>query len=81
VAIPDTLSGYRSSAAALRWNYHLQLTTAQWGIARRSWAVEGIGGLGHLGDSFAQKFGYKFAAIGRGSESASLAKNWSERLH
>jgi D-arabinose 1-dehydrogenase-like Zn-dependent alcohol dehydrogenase len=37
-------------------------------------AVQGIGGLGHLGIQFAQKFGYKVAAIGRGSENASLAK-------
>src|SRR4029453_2867945 len=36
-------------------------------------AVEGIGGLGHLGIQFAQKFGYKVAAIGRGSDSAALA--------
>src|ERR1700692_4222296 len=37
-------------------------------------AVQGIGGLGHLGVQFASKFGYKVAAIGRGSENASLAK-------
>src|SRR6202050_493987 len=37
-------------------------------------AVQGIGGLGHLGIQFAQKFGYKVAAIGRGSENGSLAK-------
>jgi D-arabinose 1-dehydrogenase-like Zn-dependent alcohol dehydrogenase len=37
-------------------------------------AVQGIGGLGHLGIQFAHKFGYKVAAIGRGSESAALAK-------
>src|SRR5579863_3592945 len=37
-------------------------------------AVQGIGGLGHLGIQFANKFGYKVAAIGRGSESAALAK-------
>jgi len=37
-------------------------------------AVLGIGGLGHLGIQFANKFGYKVAAIGRGSESAALAK-------
>ena len=37
-------------------------------------AVQGIGGLGHLGIQFANKFGYKVAAIGRGSETASLAK-------
>jgi D-arabinose 1-dehydrogenase-like Zn-dependent alcohol dehydrogenase len=37
-------------------------------------AVLGIGGLGHLGVQFANKFGYKVAAIGRGSENAALAK-------
>jgi D-arabinose 1-dehydrogenase-like Zn-dependent alcohol dehydrogenase len=37
-------------------------------------AVLGIGGLGHLGIQFANRFGYKVAAIGRGSESAALAK-------
>jgi len=37
-------------------------------------AVQGIGGLGHLGIQFATKFGYKVAAIGRGSENAALAK-------
>src|SRR5438067_3941631 len=37
-------------------------------------AVLGIGGLGHLGIQFANKFGYKVAAIGRGSENATVAK-------
>jgi D-arabinose 1-dehydrogenase-like Zn-dependent alcohol dehydrogenase len=37
-------------------------------------AVLGIGGLGHLGIQFANKFGYKVAAIGHGPESAALAK-------
>jgi D-arabinose 1-dehydrogenase-like Zn-dependent alcohol dehydrogenase len=37
-------------------------------------AVLGVGGLGHLGIQFAHKFGYKVAAIGRGAESAALAK-------
>jgi D-arabinose 1-dehydrogenase-like Zn-dependent alcohol dehydrogenase len=36
-------------------------------------AVQGIGGLGHLGIQFANRFGYKVVAIGRGSENASLA--------
>jgi len=36
-------------------------------------AVQGIGGLGHLGIQFANKFGYNVAAIGRGSENAALA--------
>jgi D-arabinose 1-dehydrogenase-like Zn-dependent alcohol dehydrogenase len=37
-------------------------------------AVQGTGGLGHLGIQFANKFGYKVAAVGRGPENASLAK-------
>jgi len=37
-------------------------------------AVQGIGGLGHLGIQFAAKFGYRVAAIGRGPENATLAK-------
>jgi D-arabinose 1-dehydrogenase-like Zn-dependent alcohol dehydrogenase len=37
-------------------------------------AVLGIGGLGHLGIQFASKFGYRVAAVGRGSENAVLAK-------
>ena len=37
-------------------------------------AVQGIGGLGHLGVQWANKFGYKVAAIGRGAENAPLAK-------
>lgn len=37
-------------------------------------AVQGIGGLGHLGIQFASKSGYKVAAIGRGPENAALAK-------
>jgi D-arabinose 1-dehydrogenase-like Zn-dependent alcohol dehydrogenase len=37
-------------------------------------AIQGIGGLGHLGVQWANKFGYKVAAVGRGSEKATLAK-------
>jgi len=37
-------------------------------------AIQGIGGLGHLGVQFAKKFGYRVAAIGRGPENMALAK-------
>ncbi|HEV2387212.1 MAG TPA: alcohol dehydrogenase [Candidatus Acidoferrales bacterium] len=37
-------------------------------------AVQGIGGLGHLGIQFARHFGYRVAAVGRGPGNASLAK-------
>jgi D-arabinose 1-dehydrogenase-like Zn-dependent alcohol dehydrogenase len=44
-------------------------------------AVQGIGGLGHLGIQFANKFGYKVVAIGRGSENEVLAKKLGASLY
>jgi len=44
-------------------------------------AVQGIGGLGHLGIQFANKFGYKVVAIGRGSENATLAKKLGANVY
>ena len=37
-------------------------------------AIQGVGGLGHLAIQFAQKFGYRVAAIGRGPDNAGLAR-------
>ncbi len=74
VAIPETLSD--AEAAPL-----LCAGITTYNALRHSGAlpgdpvgVQGIGGLGHLGIQFANKFGYKVAAIGRGSETASLAR-------
>ncbi|MGH9445253.1 MAG: zinc-binding dehydrogenase, partial [Terriglobia bacterium] len=44
-------------------------------------AVLGIGGLGHLGIQFANKFGYKVAAIGRGSENAAPARKLGANVY
>lgn len=44
-------------------------------------AVQGVGGLGHLGIQFAQKFGYRVAAIGRGPENAALAKKLGAHVY
>ena len=44
-------------------------------------AVQGIGGLGHLGVQFANKFGYNVAAIGRGSEIAVLARKLGAHVY
>ena len=44
-------------------------------------AVQGVGGLGHLGVQFASKFGCKVAAIGRGSENAALAKKLGANVY
>ena len=74
VAIPETLSD--ADAAPL-----LCAGITTYNALRHSGAfpgdlvaVLGIGGLGHLGIQFANKFGYKVAAIGRGSENAAIAK-------
>ena len=37
-------------------------------------AVQGVGGLGHLGIQFAKKCGYRVAAVGRGTQNAAIAK-------
>ena len=44
-------------------------------------AVQGIGGLGHLGIQWANKFGYKVAAIGRGPDNEKLAKKLGANLY
>ena len=44
-------------------------------------AVQGIGGLGHLGIQYAAKFGYKVAAIGRGSGNAEIAKKLGANIY
>src|ERR1700675_2076166 len=75
VAIPDTLSAVEAApllCAGITTYNSLRHSGALPGDLV---AVEGIGGLGHLGIQFANKFGYKVAAIGRGSDNAALAKS------
>jgi D-arabinose 1-dehydrogenase-like Zn-dependent alcohol dehydrogenase len=44
-------------------------------------AVQGVGGLGHLGIQFASKFGYRVVAVGRGAENEALAKELGASLY
>src|SRR5271166_1344940 len=44
-------------------------------------AIQGIGGLGHLGIQFAAKFGYDVVAIGRGEDKQSLALKLGARRY
>src|SRR5262245_12963981 len=44
-------------------------------------AVQGVGGLGHLGIQFAQKLGYRVAAVGRGGDNAALAQKLGAHLY
>jgi D-arabinose 1-dehydrogenase-like Zn-dependent alcohol dehydrogenase len=44
-------------------------------------AVQGIGGLGHLGVQFANKFGYRVVAVSRGKETEPLAKKLGAHIY
>jgi D-arabinose 1-dehydrogenase-like Zn-dependent alcohol dehydrogenase len=44
-------------------------------------AIQGVGGLGHLGVQFAKQFGYRVAAISRGAGNAALAKKLGADLY
>jgi len=44
-------------------------------------AVQGIGGLGHLGIQFARHMGFRTVAIGRGGEKAELAKKLGAHVY
>lgn len=73
-AIPDSLSDVEAApllcAGITTFNALRHSGTSPGDLV----AVLGVGGLAHLGIQFAKKFGYKVAAIGRGSENAALAK-------
>ena len=74
VAIPETLNDVEAApllCAGITTYNALRHTGALPGDLV---AIQGIGGLGHLAIQFANKFGYKTAAIGRGPENAALAK-------
>src|SRR2546422_4802199 len=80
-AIPDTLSAVEAApllCAGITTYNSLRHSGALPGDLV---AVQGIGGLGHLGIQFANKFGYKVAAIGRGSENAALAKKLGANVY
>src|SRR6185437_5028178 len=44
-------------------------------------AVQGIGGLGHLGIQFARHMGFQTVAIGRGSDKEKLAKDLGAHIY
>jgi len=74
VAIPDSLSDTEAAPLLCAGITTFNALRHSGAFPGDLVAVQGIGGLGHLGIQFANKFGYKVAAIGRGSENAALAK-------
>jgi len=74
VAIPDGLSSVDAApllCAGLTTFNALRRSSARAGDLV---AIQGIGGLGHLGVQFAARMGFKVAAIARGTEKEPLAK-------
>jgi len=81
VAVPDTLSDVEAApllCAGVTTYNALRHNGASPGELV---AVQGIGGLGHLGIQFANRFGYKVAAIGRGPEKAALARKLGANVY
>ena len=74
VAIPDSLSDIDAAPLLCAGITTFNALRHSGALPGDLVAVQGIGGLGHLGIQFASKFGYKVAAVGRGSENATLAK-------
>jgi D-arabinose 1-dehydrogenase-like Zn-dependent alcohol dehydrogenase len=81
VPIPDTLSAAEAApflCAGITTYNSLRHSGALPGDLV---AVQGVGGLGHLGIQFASKFGYKVAAIGRGPENAAIARKLGANVY
>jgi D-arabinose 1-dehydrogenase-like Zn-dependent alcohol dehydrogenase len=74
-AIPDELSSVEAApllCAGLTTFNALRKSTAR---ASDLVAIQGVGGLGHLGIQYARYMGFKVAAIARGAEKRDLALN------
>jgi D-arabinose 1-dehydrogenase-like Zn-dependent alcohol dehydrogenase len=81
VAIPETLSDPEAAPLLCAGITTYNALRHSGAFPGHLVAVLGIGGLGHLGIQFANKFGYKVAAIGRGSENAALAQKLGANVY
>jgi D-arabinose 1-dehydrogenase-like Zn-dependent alcohol dehydrogenase len=81
VAIPDSLSDVEAAPLLCAGITTYNALRHSGALPSDLVAVQGIGGLGHLGIQFAAKFGYKVAAIGRGPENATLAKKLGAHVY
>jgi D-arabinose 1-dehydrogenase-like Zn-dependent alcohol dehydrogenase len=81
VAIPDSLSDVDAAPLLCAGITTYNALRHSGALPGDLVAVQGIGGLGHLGVQFANKFGYQVAAIGRGSENAALAKKLGAHVY
>ncbi|HTT18769.1 MAG TPA: alcohol dehydrogenase [Candidatus Sulfotelmatobacter sp.] len=80
-AIPDTLSDVEAAPLLCAGVTTYNALRHSGALPGDLVAIQGVGGLGHLGLQFASKFGYRVAAIGRGPENAALAKKLGAALY
>jgi D-arabinose 1-dehydrogenase-like Zn-dependent alcohol dehydrogenase len=73
VAIPDTLSSVEAAPLLCAGVTTFNGLRHSGAVAGDLVAVQGLGGLGHLGIQFASKMGFHTVAIGRGQDKESLA--------
>ncbi len=81
VSIPDGLSDINAAPLLCAGSHTYNALRYAGALPGDLVAVQGIGGLGHLGIQFANKFGYKVAAVGRGSQIESLAMKLGADLY
>ena len=81
VAIPDSLSDVEAAPLLCAGITTFNALRHSGALPGDLVAIQGIGGLGHLGIQFASKFGYKVAAIGRGPENEALAKKLGANVY
>jgi D-arabinose 1-dehydrogenase-like Zn-dependent alcohol dehydrogenase len=81
VAMPDSLSDVEAAPLLCAGITTFNALRHSGALPSDLVAVQGIGGLGHLGIQFASKFGYNVAAIGRGPENAALAKKLGANVY
>src|SRR6202789_3759321 len=81
VGIPETLSDVEAAPLLCAGITTFNALRHSGALPSDLVAIQGIGGLGHLGIQFASKFGYKVAAIGRGPENSALAKKFGASVY
>jgi len=81
VAIPDSLSDVEAAPLLCAGVTTYNALRHSGALPGDLVAIQGIGGLGHLGVQFANKFGYKVAAIGGRSENSALAKKLGASIY
>jgi len=81
VPIPDTLGSTEAAPLLCAGATTFDALRSSGAVPGDLVAVLGVGGLGHLGIQFASKFGYRVAAIGRGPENASVARQLGANVY